>query len=614
MEFSNRELLLIDYLLSKESATSQEMANYLAVSKRTVKKDLARIKMLINVEHEYLVATPAKGYTLKKSYHFKRQGMFLSRDKDLILNNYDRVAYIIQKLLLLDSAIKYEELAGELFVSLSSLKQDMYKVRSLLFDYKLKLKHTPNQGVLLIGSEYNLRLAIANFFYHSFLSYLSPLNQKIYKRNTTILYLIESKINNLSLNHHIQVSDSSINDLAIEILITYQRVEYEDNLPQYVLDCDEADYLITKELINEIGFLFPDKNLSNKSIAYICRHLTSKKIIKDTELIDTRTETVIKEIIKEIYQNFDLDFSEDLDLWEKVKLHIVSLRKRIQYGFTVQNPQVFRFLRSYLFAAKITCSAINILENHMKTAIPNEEQGFFILYFQAMLERMASAKKILIYTGGNRAERTFLENYFNMHYNKKNFHYKFIDTLPSPEDKFDLLLSSTNKISNNYQQKIVVTNNTKDQLKNIPNYLKEFENNHLILEKYINHDSLLLVESKSKKKVINEIFDHLLYKGYLKDQVKCNFSFQEIGNGIVHIIDLHKIIKHNICLVVLLKRPILWKQTVIKTLFLIKTKKDGDKDLNILCNSFSSLVNNPNHIKKIHENPDILTLIEQLRM
>lgn len=108
-----------------------------------------------------------------------------------------------------------------------------------------------------------------------------------------------------------------------------------------------------------------------------------------------------------------------------------------------------------------------------------------------------------------------------------------------------------------------------------------------ILKKYISEKSILVSKASNKRQVSNELFLHLRNNGFLKEKCTENFSFQEVGNSLVHIQDLDKNIKKEICLVDLLKKPILWEKTVIKTLFLIKTKKDGDKDLNLLCETFS---------------------------
>ena len=59
-----------------------------------------------------------------------------------------------------------------------------------------------------------------------------------------------------------------------------------------------------------------------------------------------------------------------------------------------------------------------------------------------------------------------------------------------------------------------------------------------------------------------------------------------MGNGIAHIQDLGRILKNAGCYVCILKTPILWEQDIIKVLVMIKTKRDGDKNLSLLYDVF----------------------------
>lgn len=610
--FSNRELLLIDYLRTKDYATSEEMANYLTVSKRTIKKDLDRLKKNINSVNEYLISTPSKGYYLNKSYCFEVEGRVLSRDKDLILNNYDRVAYLIQKLLLLGVPIRYEDLADELFISVSSLKQDMSKVRILLSEFKLKIHHIPRYGVKVTGHEFHFRVATATFFFQSFLSYLSGLKQSVYKRDASNIKYIENKIKDVCQKYEIKLTDSSINDLAIYVLISYERVCFEEKLSFLAEDCQSQDYQAATEIICETAQFFAGKKLGTASINFIYLHLTSKKVISDALLVDVSIDEVIVEMQTEIFRNFDLDFSQHQDIWYFIKMHIIQLRQRIKYDLTIQNPLVFQFFRDYLFAAKITLSAIQVLQEKLiKKPIAIDEFGFFILYFQAMLEQKSPVRKIFVYTGGNRAEQLFLSDFFKSNLNTKTNQITFIDSLPGEREKFDLLLS-TGDIKLDYPEQTIVSNLNRSKLNGLQNMIERIDQKSTILNKYIDSNSLLILRSRTKKKIVQEMLGYLLEQGYLKDNHNPQLSFHEVGNSVVHIQDLWKIIRQRICLVVLLKHPILWEKTVVKTLFLIKTKKDGDKDLRTLCKAFSAWINNPDEIQMLHESPTVDRLYRQL--
>lgn len=611
--FSNRELLLLDYLQQHDFVTSEEAANYLSVSKRTIKKDLSRLKDIVNENEELLTSTPAKGYYLSRKFTFNKEGFALSRYKDLILNNYDRIAYLIQRLLLIKQPIQYEQLADELYISVSSLKKDMIKVRSLLLEYGLKITHLPNYGVKITGDEYHFRLAISNFFFHSFLSYLSNYSQVIYKRDAILIKYIERIIYQVAENYQATFSEATINDLAIEVIIIYTRKNEEGLLPYCKNVQNESDFQMAKDILLKTSYLFNLYDINDASIYYLFQHISSKKIISHMISRELNIEETIIEIVEEIYRNFDIDFSEEQSILKALELHTTQLVKRVSSDLVIQNPLIFQFFREYLFAAKITISAIQIIEKKLtRKKIPIDEYGFYILYFQAMLSRYITKKKIiLIHLGNNRSERMFLDNYLSINLNMKKYEYYFVEKYPESEKQFDLLLTSV-KLPIKYANRKVISNFNKTTLQRLNYYLENLNDKVNILEKYISRNSIFVTSASTKRKVISDIIRHLEVNRYLKTSIKYELSYQEIGNGIVHIQDLYKIIDKKICLVIILTKPILWEQTVIKMLFLIKTKKDGDSDLNSLCDAFSNLINSPESIQKLHDNPTPTNLLEAL--
>lgn len=613
--FSNRELLILDYLKKNKYVTAEELANYLSVSKRTVKKDISRIKENINQEKILLKSYPAKGYLLDSSFIFSSDELTLSRDKDLILKNYDRIAYLVQRLLLAEDAIRYDDLAEELYISPSSLSKDMKKVRALFSEYKLKISHRPNYGVEVIGTEFHKRLAISNFFFHSFLSYLSNYKQNMYKKNSAILQYLEKIINEVSKSYGILLSKNSINDLAIQIVILFSRQKFEKDLDTNKKIKDKNSYEASSEIINRVKPFYDVEIIEEKSIYFFYTHITNKKIISHlTPALKERVLCIVNEIMKEVYINFDLDFSEDTTLTEFLALHIEQLYRRVKNDLAIQNPFIFQHFRDYLFASKITISATRIIEKKLtKKAIPLDEYGYLILYFQYALNNIKKKPaKIILYTGNNRSEKLSYESILKNTLNKELYEVIYIDSLNRIKNDFDLLVSTVSLNKEIFGGKSVISNVTKEKLLNIESFLRNPNSSKEILQNYINEDSVLVSKATTKKGIERDILNYLRNKDYLKEKTNRKLAYHEVGNGLVHIQDIDKIIKKRLCLVIVLKHPILWEKIVVKTLFLIKTKKDGDKDLNYLCKAFSNWTNDPDAVQYVYEQANFEALFKTL--
>jgi len=572
---------------------------------------------LVNDSTTYLESSTVYGYKLDEKFTFNTDKLFLTRDKDLILNNYDRIAYLTQRLLFSTRTIRSETLADELYISYSSLKKDMGKVRSLLAEYNLKITHIPNYGLEISGDEYYIRLAISNFFFHNFLSYLSNYKQNKYNRNNLILKDLERTIRSVIKGKNIILSDNTVSDLAIQLFITFSRVQFEEELPNMssnIKVTDAMDYEKCREIILSVKKFFYGKDIGEKSINYFCTHFSTKKLITHLEpSVKKRMNDLVLLILEEIYQNFDIDLTQNRDLTEKLALHFEQLKNRLGSDLTINNPLVFQYFRDYLFAAKITITAVKILETKItKKQIPIDEYGYLILYFQYAINAVNFRKKVYLYTGSNRSEKLIYKQFLERNLDKKRNEVFYVDNLDEIPNHFDALISTVNVDTRKFMNKNVIIIEDKEKLKQVPTLVNNDNLIFDILKKYISEKSILVSNATNKRQVTKELFSHLKNNGFLKGKITKKFSFQEVGNSLVHIQDLDKNIKKEICLVILLNKPMLWKKTVIKTLFLIKTKKDGDKDLNLLCETFSRWANTPDSIQALHDKPEYTRLIDLL--
>jgi len=61
-----------------------------------------------------------------------------------------------------------------------------------------------------------------------------------------------------------------------------------------------------------------------------------------------------------------------------------------------------------------------------------------------------------------------------------------------------------------------------------------------------------------------------------------------------------------------LEEPILWEKSIIEVLVLIKTKKDGDKDLPVLCNLLNKWASDRANVKELVDQHDYKKLLESI--
>ncbi|WP_125706155.1 BglG family transcription antiterminator [Lacticaseibacillus daqingensis] len=611
-EFTNRELLIIGYLKkSSEYVTSASLASYFGVSSRTIKKDLERISEIVNQDGEYLISLRGKGYLLQSNYPYVIGDTGLVKFKDLILNNYDRVAYLTQKILLAKEFLRYEDLADEIFVSYSTLSRYMQRVQELFVRYDLEIIRKPNRGIYVTGDEVKLRLAISDCFYHNFISRLSAYNQGTYDKDATKLALIRGVVKSVTSNHHIDLNDSMVNDIAIHTIIAVSRIEAESRL-HYAQTfnthySDSIERRVATELLNLLSGAHTKVSFTDNTIKYIAYQLSLKKMIRTVEGETDANEAglCLKHVVAEIADNFGIDLSGQTALLHALLLHIIQLKKRVDYQVPIQGHEIFDNFRNYLFAAKMTISAAKIISRELLSAeLPIGEYGYLILYFQSAIEVIGYAPKVIgLYTAHNRAEQLLYSARINR-IKSPRLTVRTIENPESPQADVDILISSRD-IKNSYAAKtLVIKDANRLTSKQLEGNSLNYELSQQIIGKYVNEYSFLRIKARSKADVDEQIRQYFVKIDNLKAEALWQLDYKEVGNGLVHIHDIKRILRRNLCLVVALDTPILWDNTVVKVLIMIKTKRDGDKDLNFLCTLFSALMNDPESIEAVYSATD----------
>ncbi len=146
---NKRVIKILKILLNtKASITGEEISNLIGVSSRTVRSDMKNINSLLKEYGADINSEKGKGYKLEINDRrifskFKSEICDNDISASLALSNpEDRVNYIMTKLLINDlqnKPITQMDLADKLFISVSTLKNDLKEVEKKLDKYELKI-------------------------------------------------------------------------------------------------------------------------------------------------------------------------------------------------------------------------------------------------------------------------------------------------------------------------------------------------------------------------------------------------------------------------------------------------------------------------------------------
>ncbi|WP_276854052.1 BglG family transcription antiterminator [Enterocloster lavalensis] len=179
MATEDRRIAKMFYLLSKTGGylKSNELAQMLQLSERTVKGDMEQLKIFTRENGGSLESVRGKGYCLKAVDPLRFQQA--KERVEILFSNIDKghkenqVYHIARAVMRFEGAdeegyFRLEQLADRLYLSPSAIKKEMPGVRDFLGSFNLSLPARPGKGIRLAGGEFNRRLCLLELYENHF--------------------------------------------------------------------------------------------------------------------------------------------------------------------------------------------------------------------------------------------------------------------------------------------------------------------------------------------------------------------------------------------------------------------------------------------------------------
>lgn len=601
------EKILKILLDSNKVVTGDQLCNTVGVSSRTIRSDVKELNNILESEGAVILSEKGKGYILNILIEDKFKS-FLKKIQDensyINLTAEGRAEYIIMKLLLNDlkgiEGITQIDLADELFISLSSLKNDIKLTKTNLDLFSLDIEKCGNKGIKISGNEESIRDCI-NRNLASNNKFLRKNFEKILKKSFKEKSFIVREI----LKDNIEKFNLRLTDIAFTHLLTYlsimlvrndigKNVSYErkeiDNLNK------EPKIAIAKSIENSIKDKL-DIKLNENEVYYITKHIiassliTTDKEVKVSSIYDSdKNNNILTEtILKSIKDTFNVDFTLDNILKEFLSAHLKAAINRAKYGIKMENNMLGIIKNNYPFAFELGVLANNIIKKEQGVHLSEDDIGFLSLHFAASLERLKvhkieNVKKVIIVcttgVGTSLLLKVKLEQYFKGRLS-------IVDTMPWYEFKEgqleDIDFIITTVPLEIKSKKVVYIKNLldKDEIKKIEDNLENIEyKENALINKFKEEIFFKDLEANTKEEVLEMITNNLIANGYITEAVKREiFSREElasteIGNLVAIPHTMHDDIKKSVISVAILKKGITWDKENVQVVLLICMAKE----------------------------------------
>ena len=547
---NTRALSIIKILLnSVEPVSSLALSQEIGCSTKTIQNEIKEVnKELKNCE---IVSIRGIGY--------KIEGNLDDIDiKNSDLYDYDRVEYIIKKIINISSTdkdtIKLEDLADSMYVSLSTVKNDLKEVKKILNEYNLKISSKHKQGICIEASEEDIIKFIINY---------------------------SNKVDN-----SLSIKDFLDNNI-IENLFSLKKILLDTlNYENMILTDNEF-----KNIVNYIS-IYLSRNNTNQSDfikEYIKKYKSKKEkpISEDEQLLIRKA---IKEFCRDLNIATSINLSHDKIFEECLFNHICNLYKRADLGINQYEITAGEIKLKYPFPFELGKIAKKTIEKNLNMEISEDEVENIALHIGGALERIDKRdekkvyKTIIVCTSGvgtSMLIKSKLENIFKGKL-------EIIKVIPSYLIDYvnvldiDFVISTVEVNLENVNVIKVSPMLTDKEIKLIEKYI-ETENVYIDLDIQNLFSSELFfkdIKAETRSQVIDIMSKKLVEKGYIDDTMRQSYferetiATTEIGNMVAIPHGAKGEVYENKVAIGILKEPISWEVGKVRLVIMLALDKE----------------------------------------
>ncbi|MBA9029162.1 BglG family transcription antiterminator [Peribacillus huizhouensis] len=390
---NDRKETFIHYLESQNDwCTAKSLASYFKVSTRTIRKYVNEIN-----QNQTVIYSSPQGYHLVERANNKMDEDTASPTK--------RLNIILKELILSSEGINIFDLSDRLFLSISSIENDIVHANKLIETYQLKIRHKKDT-LLLIGEERYKRKLMSYIISQETSSEFLSIKTVQDSFSEYDVSWIKSKIISILEKYNLYVNDYIMNNILLHLIITVDRIK-NNNSVMHSADLHKVKSNLETQAANKIAsFLEGTYNIHfNESEKYDFILLLSSK----TTLLNYQTLTpsslyqyvnehyvnLTKRLLEKVYEQYFIDISDD-EFFVKFTLHIRNLIFRVKNEKMTKNPLTHKIKDSYPLIYELAVFVSNQLQILEKIHIKEDEISFIAFHIGSFFERKKELEKKIL--------------------------------------------------------------------------------------------------------------------------------------------------------------------------------------------------------------------------
>ena len=621
---------IIIELSDSEYVTASELAKILDLNEKTVRTTIGKMRDSLDEYGIEIESKTRKGYHLL-IYDNEKYQAFINNDEclsknDIPNNSKEREEWLLDYLLKQHKFVRIDDLSEMLYVSRSTITNDIRNVEDSLKSYHITLIRRPNYGLHIQGSEFDIRnCMISQFKDNKWAQRFSDKEENELKEISKIL------LNNIQ-NQKVVLSKSMIQEMTSCIYIA--KVRYEENY-KITVSKNEVVHRIYKPCIEVATNIVEELNekfhihLLDSEIYYIAINIAARS---DYNVLEGELESgVINQARKQatqmldcVYDMMHLDMRQNLSLLYDLISFLIPMDIRMRYGIIAKNPFAEATKKKYFFAYNVASQAVIPLKKTYFHEVPENEIAYLTSIFALFIEQEKDKKKkynILVICATNMSTSKLLAYQY-----KKKFK-KYIDEVYTCEmynlDSFDFskvdYIFTTVEINRVLPKPVLGISAflEDEEVEKISSILK-FKSSNTIADVYSEELFYDNIKGETKEEILFEICKRIPEKyGIPSDFYEGLLRREEItGTDLAK----HVALPHpyettsdiSFACISVLDHPIRWTRQDVQVVILMAVAEDEQRDLTNFLQLISEFIANESAVLQLVEEPDFTTFVNLL--
>ena len=413
--FSRRQLEILLELCENPDRymTASYFAKKQEVSLRTIQSDIRSIKDAL-AEYpcvEFQSVSP-KGSRIKiiqaDDFAAFKEGLYQQFSNTSLSSQNERLNQIMLLLLQQRRSISYYEVESSMFISHSTLLNDLKRCDLILQKYQLEMMRGSNK-LVIEGSEINKRrciceenLMIANVSSLSAEQQSDDSMRKIKDILVETFVYFKHNVSEVTLNNMIVLLCVALRRMENCFFIVPSELQVEQNL--------QHEQEMAKAVFSKMGQAFHIR-VPDTEVDYFALYLKGRSTFTSPEVISQEIDDLVLDGLRAIRSAFDIDLTNDMNLRIALELHCTPMIVRIKYDMQMKNQLVYYIRQSYPQGFDIATYFASFLQKKFHKKIEDEEIGFLAIHlYKALvdLQNSTGTRKVLVISSLRRSENALI--------------------------------------------------------------------------------------------------------------------------------------------------------------------------------------------------------------